>query len=269
MNYSYGDAMVVHEPTSSVNLSQWRFVETVNGRNYIDRGFSDFSPGHRIFAYLSKKFTYANKSLATTITFDYIGQSGSPFSYVYTGAIVRDDASGGNDLIYIPTTADLQNQVFLSNTVGSGASAITYTPAQQIAALDGFIQSNKYLRKHRGEFATRNGDRMPFTNIVDMKIQQDFNLKVSSKRRVSFQVAYDMFNFTNFLNRDWGRTYFVSNDQYALMTFSGYVSATNLTPQYKFNPQLTQPQSQTFVSTSNAPSFAARWSSQISLRLNF
>ena len=269
LNYSYGDAMVVHEPTSSVNLSQWRFIETVNGRNFIERSNSDFGPGHRIFAFLSKKFSYLNKSMATTFSLVYTGQSGSPFSYVYQGAAVRDDASGGNDLIYIPTTADLTNQIFLPNTVGSGASATTYSPQQQKDALDAFIQNNKYLRKHRGEFAGRNGDRQPFTNIIDLRIAQDFNLKVSSKRRLQFQVTYDMFNFTNFLNRDWGRTYFISNDQFSLLAFSGYVASTNLTPQYKFNPLLTQPQSQTNVSTSSAPSFSARWSSQLGLRMNF
>ena len=275
LTYSYGDAMVVHEPNSSVNLSQWRFVQTVNGRNFIDRSLSDYSPGHRIFGYLSKKFSYLNKKLATTISLVYTGQSGSRFSYCYTaplsGSIVRDDGLAGNtnDLIYIPTTADLQNQVFLNNTVGTGASAITYTPQQQRDALDAFIQSNKYLRKHRGEFAARNGDRMPFTNIFDLKFQQDFNIRISSKQRVQFQLTYDMFNLTNFINRDWGRTYFISNNNELLISFAGYPSATNLTPQYRFNPQLTQPQSETFVSTSNAPSFAARWSSQIGLRMNF
>lgn len=78
-NYSFGNATAINDGTSSVNLSQWRFMETVNGRNFITRSTSDFSAGHRIFAYLSKKFEYANKRLATTITLTYTGQSGNPF----------------------------------------------------------------------------------------------------------------------------------------------------------------------------------------------
>jgi outer membrane receptor for ferrienterochelin and colicin len=268
VNYSYGDAVVVHEPTSSVNLSQWRFMETVNGRNYIGRSTSDFSPGHRIFAYLSKQFTYANKALATTVTLTYTGQSGSPISYVYSGAPVRDDPSGGNDLIYVPTASELQAQTFVNNTLNINGVSTTFTPQQQKDALEAYIQNNKYLSSRRGQFAERNGDRLPFQHIIDLSLKQDFNVKVGGKR-VQFQITYDMFNFTNFLNRNWGRTYFMTNDQLAVIGFAGYVSATNLTPQYRFNPTLAQAQSENNISTSAAPSFSPRWISQLGFRINF
>jgi hypothetical protein len=275
-NYSYGSAYVVHEPTSSVNLSQWRFVETVNGRNNITRSRSDFSPGHRITAFISKKFSYANNGLATTVSLFYTGQSGAPFSYVYQqgstanpGPVRDDPSAGGNDLLYIPTAEELQSQTFLSNTVGSGAAAVTYTPQQQKDALETFIQNNKYLNAHRGQFAERNGDRLSFYHLLDLKFAQDFNLKIS-KRTLQFQLTYDVFNLGNMLNRNWGRTYFTSNDNVQLINFAGYVNAaSNLTPQYRFNPQLAQPQSIANISTSSAPSFSARWTSQVGLRLNF
>jgi hypothetical protein len=271
-SWSYGESMVVNEGTSSVNLSQWRFIETVNGRNLITRSFSDFSPGHKINAFISKKFEYLNKALATTISLFYTGQSGAPFSYVYSQGSgsnpgpVRDDPSGGNDLIYIPTASEIQGMTFLSNTV----SGVTYTAAQQQAALESYIQNNKYLNSHRGQFSERNTDRLPFTNILDLKLAQDINLKVSGKV-YSFQVTWDVFNFTNMLNRNWGRTYFLSNDNISVIQFAGYVNAnTNLTPQYRFNPTLAQPQSLANLSSSNAaPIFNPRWSSQIGFRINF
>jgi hypothetical protein len=274
-SYSYGESMTLHEQTSSVNLSQWRFVETVNGRNYIDRAYSDFSPGHRIVSYINKKFEYAKKMFATTISLVYQGQSGAPFSYVYAQGSstnpgpVRDDLSGGNDLIYIPTATEIQQMTFLNNTIGSGPNAITYNQQQQRDALELYIQNNKYMSKHRGEFAARNADRLPFFHLIDLKIAQDFNVKFG-KKRIQFQVTYDMFNFTNFLNRDWGRTYFLSNDNFAPLQFAGYVNAsTNLTPQYRFNPQLNQPQASNNISTSSAPSYSPRWTSQLGFRLNF
>lgn len=273
-NYSYGESVVLHEQTSSVNLSQWQFMETVNGRNYITRSTSDFSPGHRIVVFASKKFTYASKALATTLSLVYTGESGAPFSYVYTGVstgVVRDanlSSSFSSDLVYVPTAAELQNTTFLSNTIGSGASAVTYTPQQQKDALELYIQNNKYLNSRRGQFAERNADRLPFTHIVDFRFAQDVNIPIGSKR-IQFQVTYDIFNFTNFINRNWGRTYFVSNDQVGLLQFNGYVSATNLTPQYKFTPTFQQPQSEVNISTSSAPSFSPRWISQLGLRVNF
>jgi hypothetical protein len=271
-NYSYGESQVLNEGTSSVNLSQWRFMETVNGRNFIGLSTSDFSPGHKITAFVTKKFDYWDKKMATTITLFYTGQSGAPFSYVYQqGASgnpgpVRDDPSGGNDLIYIPTATELQAMTFLSNTV----SGTTYTPQQQKDALESYIQKNDYLNSHRGQYSERNGDRLPFTNIVDLKLAQDFNIKISGKT-YQVQVTWDVFNFTNMLNRDWGRTYFLTNDNIPVVTFAGYVNMnTNLTPQYRFNPNIAQPQSPANISSSNAaPIFNPRWTSQLGFRINF
>ncbi|MBL0144530.1 MAG: hypothetical protein IPP48_00895 [Chitinophagaceae bacterium] len=82
----------------------------------------------------------------------------------------------------------------------------------------------------------------------------------------SFQLTWDVYNFTNLLNRDWGKQYFASNDQFGLISFAGYVSATNLTPQYRFNPTITTPYN---FNNSATPGYANRWVSQIGLRFNF
>lgn len=263
VNYSFGNSVVLNEGTSSVNLSQWRFIESVNGRNGLTRSVSDFSQGHRVFAVIGKKFTYANKSLATTISLAYTGQSGSPISYTYsTNSMTRDDGSGGgNDLIYIPTAAELQAQTFVANTIGS----ITYTPQQQKDALEAYINADPYLSVNRGKFAERNGSRLPFTNIVDLKVAQDFNLKMGG-RRYQFQLTWDVFNFGNMLFRGWGRNFFQSNDQFGLINFAGYVSSTNLTPTYRFNPAITKAWN---YNNSVTPAYANRWVSQLGVRFNF
>jgi hypothetical protein len=266
VNYAFGNSLIMNEGTSSVNYSQWRFTETVNGRNNINRNISDFSQGHRIFAYLSKKFSYAKNKLATTVSLTYTGQSGSPVSYVYAGsAMVRDaDPSGGltNDLIYVPTSSDLAGMTFLSNTV----NGVTFTPDQQKAALNTFIQNDGYLKTRRGQFAERNGGRTPFTNILDFRIAQDFNIKLG-KDRVQFQLVYQIANVGNLINRNWGRNYFAANDQVGLVTFVGYASTTNLTPQYRFNPAFNT-NGAFNVSDSPVPNYGSRWFSQLEFRLN-
>lgn len=265
VNYTFGNAVAVNDGTSSVNYSQWRFMETVNGRNFINRSNSDFSAGHRIFTYLSKKFEYAKKTLATTITLAYTGQSGAPMSFTYAGGPVRDHNNGNgetNDLIFIPTRAQLAGMPFATNTV----SGVTYSAQQQKDAFNTFIESNPYLRNNRGKFAERNGSRTPFTNIVDLKIAQDFNIKLGAKR-YQFQLTYDVFNFGNMINRTWGRNYFQGNDNFPILTFGGYASATDLTPvNFRFNPNIRTPWN---VSTTTNAAYAARWISQVGLRFNF
>jgi hypothetical protein len=166
-----------------------------------------------------------------------------------------------NDLIYIPTASEIQSQIFVNNTVGT----TVYTPARQKQLLEEYIGGNKYLSKHRGQFSERNGDKLPFTHIIDLKLAQDFNLKLAG-RTYQLQVSYDIYNFTNLLNRDWGRTFFLTNDNYRLIQFTGFVSATDLTPQYRFSPQTGKPYG---LSTSTAPGLSARWISQLGFRINF
>jgi len=260
-NYNYGVAQVINEAQSSTPGSQWNSMEAVSGRNYLGLSESDNSGAHRIFAYASKKFSYLNKKLSTTIALTYTGQSGVPFSYVYNGQVTRDLAGTTFfDLIYIPTAADIQAATFLPLTTGG----VTYTDVQQKAAFETFIQNDKYLKNHRGQYAERNSNRTPFTHILDLKITQAFNLKVGD-RTYAAEVGYSMFNFTNFLNRDWGRQYVVNDDKYQLLTFS-YASSTNLTPRYQFNPNTaTAP---TVYQRFN-PSYTARWLSQLEFRIKF
>ena len=191
----------------------------------------------------------------------YNGQSGNSYSYVLNRGLIRDlDNFETNDLIFVPTKAQLNNMVFVNNTV----AGVTYTPQQQRDQFDAFIESDKYLKKRRGQYAERNGARTPFTHIVDLKLQQDLNLKLGAKT-YQLQITYDIFNFTNFISRTAGRQYFATNDQSIILDFTGYVSATNLTPQYRFTP----PANGRAYNVSDGVFNSSRWTSQLGIRFSF
>ena len=61
--YTYGSSFVTNEPTSSQNSSQWRYMETVNGRNDVQRTRSDFDLGHRISAVSYTHLTLPTKRI--------------------------------------------------------------------------------------------------------------------------------------------------------------------------------------------------------------
>lgn len=253
-SYTYGNSVVLNEGTSSQNSSQWRYMETVNGRNFITRSISDFDLGHRIVAFAAKKFTYANKHLSTTISLVYTGQSGQPFSYVMGSGVVHDyDNNESNDLIYVPRSAS--EIVFEANG---------QTPEQQWAAFNNYIENDKYLSTRRGQYAERNGARLPFASEFDLKIQQDFIVKLGS-RAYELELTYDIFNLANMLNNDWGKQYFISNDSYRILDFEGFVSPTDLTPTYSFDA----PSDGNAWSLSDGVFRSARWSSQLGVRISF
>ncbi len=264
-NYNFCRSVALNDGTSSVNFSQWRFMETVNGRNDITVSTSDFSTAHRIFLLVSKQFRGITKKSNTTLSLVYTGESGSPLSYVYGNAsMTRDDGpSGGNDLIYVPTSADLAGMQFLPFTTGN-----TVYPSQlQKDALEKYITGDAYLQTRRGRYAERNGSRTPFTHIVDLKLKKQFNLTLAAKNYL-LEITCNLFNAGNLLNRSWGRRYLQPNDNFALVDFAGYTSETNLKPQYHFDPaKLSGTPWQ--VTGSLSPAYTARWISEMGIRVTF
>ncbi len=269
-NYTYGNSMVRNEGTSSVNTSNWNFMETVSGRNFVGLSNSDFDMGHRVTAFLSKRFSYAKDHAATTISMFYNGQSGNTYSYVLggPGSIVGDGITG-NDLMFVPTRDQMDQMTFLYNSSLAGYPAVSpnaTVTAQNILdqknQFDEFLNKDKYLSKRRGQYAERNGARLPFTNILDVSVKQEFGLVLGGKRH-AVTVSYDIANFANMLNNEWGRQYFLSNDQVPVFTFAGY--ATNV-PTYRFTP-LTQRVGN--ISDGVTSLNNSRWTSQVTVRYSF
>jgi hypothetical protein len=256
-NYTFNDSRVNNEGTSSINLSNWQNMEApgFNGKNNLSLQTSDFAIKHRINAYISRKYTYA-KNLATTISFVYNGQSGTPFSYTLGNGSIYRDGVNFNDLAYIPASrAELETMPFIT------ASGVPLAPAQQRDALWAYIEKDKYLSKRKGQFVERNGARAPFTHVIDFKLQQDISFK-AGKKMYSFQLTWDVFNLTNLISKDWGRQYFFSFDQQELYRFRSY---SGTTPQYTFNAL----QTPGTISDGLNPVNSSRWTSQIGVRFNF
>jgi len=263
ISYSYGDADVIFEGTSSQNSSQWRNIQTVNGKNStLNIATSDFSQGHRISANVSYELKW-NDNLKTTIGLFYEGINGSPFSYIYgspNGTRLLNDDSRDNALIYIPEDQDDINLVDILDRDGN----VTMTAAEQWAALNNFIEGNDYLDDNRGTYVNRNGDRGPWSHIVDLKFLQDVSFNIGSKKQ-TFQISLDIFNFTNLLNKDWGVIKTVGSfDAVSLIDVVGF-EADGTTPQMNFNPSVINRIEQ--IEDNGIQS--SRWQAQLGIRYSF
>jgi hypothetical protein len=137
--------------------------------------------------------------LGTTISLFYEGSHQGRFSYLYGTDINRDGQV--NDLIYIPR--DASEITFAPLTIGTGASAVTYSAQDQSNRFFAYIDQDKYLRKRKGQYAERNGALLPWRDQVDIKILQDIFTNIGGKKN-TLQLSLDIFNFTNLLNKDWG-----------------------------------------------------------------
>ncbi len=261
--YSFGRSTTVFEGTSSQNISNWAFNESVNGSNNLGVSISDFSQGHRTLANAVVDIKWT-KNVKTSIGLFYQGAEGTPFSYVVGGGrsnrLINDTGEGFTPLPFIPS--NFQEAQLIDDVDRDGN--IIATAEDQWIALNAFIEGDDYLRTRRGQFAERNRNRARWSHVVDLKLSQEFSLNLGSQKH-TFQVSADMFNFTNFINKDWGRRFFTSGfDTATLVNFEGFAD-DGTTPEYTFNDRVEGGLNQ----IDDAGLNSSRWQAQIGLRYIF
>ncbi|MGB5170883.1 TonB-dependent receptor [Eudoraea sp.] len=254
VSYSWGDSFKIFDGTSSQNSSQWRNIQTVNGKNSnLPVSRSDFALGNRVSGNASYELKW-NDKIKTTFGVFYEGSQSQPYSFIYReGRDLLNDDSRDNALMYIPASAD--------EIVFSGEPAEQAAKWQQ---LDTFINSVEYLRERRGQYAERNGSRGPWSSIFDLKVLQDFSFDVGGKRN-TIQISADIFNFTNLLNKNWGKRKFIRQNISPLTTVS-----TGDTPTFDINSGVVNDDgSPNLVELDDSGIQSSRWQMQLGLRYIF
>jgi hypothetical protein len=185
----------------SIASGSWQSAVSVVGNNNLPLTNSDFFVKNRFVGLLGYRVDYGKKyGGATTFTIGYVGQQSNPYSYIVAGDLNGDRVTN-NDLIYVPVKGS--DMKFAPLTVGSGATAVTYTEAQQQDAFDKFISQDPYLSTRRGQYAERNASVLPYLHRLDFSVVQDLFVKIKGERN-AFQIRFDILNFTNMLNNKWG-----------------------------------------------------------------
>ncbi len=232
ITYTYGDSRSIFDLTSSQNSSQWRSQQTVNGKNSaLPVTRSDFAVGSRITSWASYEFEWF-KNFKSTISLFYEGRQGNLISYIYDdlGGDLLDDDSRDNALIYIPRNESEINLVDLLDNDGN----LIINAQDQWDQLNTFIEGNDYLRKRRGKYAERNGDRNDaWSHVVDLRFAQDLIVDFGNTKN-TLQFTLDIFNFTNMLNKDWGVRKFVPSNEIELIQ----TQSTGPDPTFSFNPRV-------------------------------
>jgi hypothetical protein len=196
--YTYSKAENLYEGAGDQPVNTWNSIPSVNGPNHPSLGTPNFIVPHRVIASVSYRKEYL-KHLGTTVSLFFEGSNQGRFSYLYGGDFNRDGAN--NDLIYIPRNP---SEISFANITTTGANpTVLFTAQQQSDAFFKYIDQDKYLSKHRGEYAERNGGKLPWRNQLDFRILQDIFTTIGGKRN-TLQFSVDVFNLGNLLNSSWG-----------------------------------------------------------------
>jgi hypothetical protein len=171
------------------------------------------------------------------------------------GGDINNDGTGTNDLLYVPTDAEIDAMSFASLIDVNGN---VQNAAAQRAALKQFISQDEYLSERRGSYTEKYAGETPWFNQVDLRVLQDFIFR-GTKSAHTLQFSIDVVNLANLISSEWGVR--------KLNTNSGYfqpisVSLSGNTPTYQFDPSLKQ----TFTAS---PDLQSRWQVQFGLRYIF
>ena len=196
--YRYGRAWNTVDP-GSIAFGSWNNNQHSGNPNNPGVAYSASSPGHRVFAAGSYTFEWL-KALATSVSVVFEAYTNGQASYTFSGD-ANADGGTSNDLIYIPRDQSEMN--FQQYTSGSGATARTFTSAEQAAAWEAYISQDAYLSQHRGEYAVRGSVFLPMVFRTDLSVSQDVFKNIAGRRN-SLQFRVDIANFGNLLNSDWG-----------------------------------------------------------------
>ncbi|MDY4244035.1 MAG: TonB-dependent receptor, partial [Prevotella sp.] len=159
--------------------SAWSGLYTINGPNFSKVQNSQYVIPDRIIANVSYKYAKDHFSLF------YTGYSPSGYSFLYNGDINGDGIK--NDLMYIPRND----------------SEISFVSDADRQAFWKFVEQDKYLKNHKGEYAEAYSARAPFIHRFDFRWAHDFDVKIGNTRN-RLQLSLNIMNVGNLFNSKWG-----------------------------------------------------------------
>jgi hypothetical protein len=128
---------------------------------------------------------------------------------------INGDGRSDNDLVYIPRDA---NDIVL---VDASGATLAKTHADYKALFD-FIDSDPYLKDHKGQMSQRSGPREPWSNTIDLRIAQEVPVVAGHK----VELTFDILNVLNLLdaNAGWIRNTGL-NQTVNMLQFRSFVTA--------------------------------------------
>lgn len=208
--YTYSRTRDVQSPSrvNSPGIVMWADARALSGRHEDQTlGISLNDLPHRIVAAVTYSAPW--RRWPTDVSFYYVGESGSPFTYLATGAGRRGDlnadGSNANDPIYVPRSAfdpaEIQFAPYTRqlDAPGGGTRADTVTVALQAEAFERFVARTACLRRQRGQILERNSCREPWSHTTIASVRQGIPLGSHV-----LELQLDAFNILNLLNGGWG-----------------------------------------------------------------
>ena len=179
--YTITESKEVSGLPGSDPLSTWQGMITVDGPNFGTAQRSQYVIPHKAIASISYTIPYTG----THLNVFYTGYAPYSNSFCYSNDMNGDGIN--NDLMYIP----------------KDDTEISFTNPADAAAFWAFVDQDKYLKSHKGQYAEAYAARAPWSNRFDFRLAQDISFKAAGQKH-TFQILFDLMNVGNLFNSKWG-----------------------------------------------------------------
>ena len=203
------DVMAAYTRTASYEISgmpgsdassAYTNLYSINGANFAGLQCSQYVVPDKVIANISYFVpfkVFGGNGLHLNLY--YSGYSPAGYSYICSNDL--DGDGNASDVIYIPNNADELKFV---------------TDADKKAFWD-FVEQDKYLSAHKGQYAEAYSARAPWTHRFDARIAEDFSFK-TGKQTHNFQLSVSIDNIGNMINSNWGLTHLSYTGTYGTNT---------------------------------------------------
>ncbi len=198
--YTYTGAKDLTANPGSAAQSAWASNPAVANQNTPGLSYSQFAVPGRLVGSLTYRKEYL-KHLGTTVSVYYQGSSQGRLDYIYSNDMNGDGNAA--DLMYIPKDESEIKFVDITGKNSEGVTVVLFSAADQNTAFWKYVDQDKYLKNHKGEYAERYGVAMPWLNRFDVKILQDIFTTYGATKH-TLQISLDLLNIGNLLSSKWG-----------------------------------------------------------------
>ncbi|NLO51024.1 MAG: TonB-dependent receptor [Bacteroidales bacterium] len=185
--YTYTESTEISGMPGSNAGSAYTGLIEVDGPHLPLNQRSQYVVPSKLIGSVSWRIPWENNALKTGTIVNVFYSGFTPYgnSFTYTNDMNGDGIA--TDLIYIP----------------SGRGDINFVTPEDENAFFAFMEQDKYLSNHKGEYAEAYAARAPWVNRFDLRIARVYYFNVAGQRN-TLQFSLDCLNIGNLLNNEWG-----------------------------------------------------------------
>ena len=180
-SYTHTESKEISGMPGSAASSAYQGLPSVDGPNFLTLARSQYVVPDK----LSFNASYYLESQGLHFNLYYTGSSAFGNSYTYSNDMNGDGL--GQDLMYIPATKEELN----------------FKTEDDRNAFWKYLEQDKYLSSHKGQYAEANAARNPWYHRFDLSIAKDFTFNIGSTKH-NIQVSASIDNVGNMINSRWG-----------------------------------------------------------------